>query len=385
MVRIGVGGYGNIGQQHCHLIQARAKHEPLKSRLGDISLTAVCASTDPGLRQVQWFEQLHDMLQADCVDAVLIATPTHTHVELTQLCLDAGVHVLVEKPLAPSVAQAQQLLESVADDQQLAVMLNQRFHPAYRAIKAVLEEGRLGRLQRFSWIMTAWYRPNVYYEVSPWRGTWAGEGGGLLLNQCIHNLDVLHWWFGLPQGVVSRVRFGDRHIGTIEVDDEVTAMFDFAGAFDGILVASSAEAPGSNQLEIVGDQGTLRFDGEALRLVTLSPASSEHIADTKDMFGMPEQHESVLAYESQIDQHGEVLAEFVDSIRSGQPGSTSIEQGIGSLQIANAILQSAWEGSRVALPVDAAVYDTELQRRSARGLREPKNIQANIDMSKSYR
>ena len=108
MVRIGVAGYGNIGQQHCHLIQSRAKREPLKNRLTDVSLTAVCASIDPGLPQVQWFAHLSEMLQADCVDAVLIATPTHTHVELTQLCLDAGVHVLVEKPLAPSVAQAQQ-------------------------------------------------------------------------------------------------------------------------------------------------------------------------------------------------------------------------------------------------------------------------------------
>lgn len=157
------------------------------------------------------------MLATDIADVVLVATPTMNHPTLGHAVVEGGCHLLIEKPVAMSLLEAQRLVAAVPDNLCGAVMLNQRYHPAYARIQDIVSSGELGRIVRFNWLMTALYRPDIYFQVSTWRGTWSGEGGGALLNQCIHNLDILHWLFGQPQSVMADARLGKYH--KIEVGD----------------------------------------------------------------------------------------------------------------------------------------------------------------------
>ena len=377
-VRIGIIGLGNIGRQHAELLSGGS--------VEGAELGAVCArGGDLGAPfDVPCFPNHQALFASGLVDAVLIATPTQSHPEIGRAALEQGLHVLMEKPLAMSVGQARELISAASERSRFAVMLNQRFHPAYGRIKALLDEGRLGPLQRFAWTMTSWYRPDVYYQVSSWRGTWPGEGGGLLINQCIHNLDVLQWLVGLPGEVFAVAGFGKYH--EIDVEDEVTATLRFADGLTGTVTASSGEAPGINQLDLVGDLATLRFDGERIRLYASSESVAEHCQGTLDMFGMPEFAEQAIQPDDPVNQHQAVLQNFVNAIARGEPLATPAAAGLASIELANAMLLSAWRGQVVSLPLDAEAYELALQRRIAStSLRKPAAIQANIDMAKSYR
>jgi predicted dehydrogenase len=377
-VRLGIVGLGNIGQTHIELIQSE--------QVRRVKVTAVSSrSGSANHHGVPCFSDYTELLSSGLVDAVLIATPTMLHPEMGRLASLQGLHVLMEKPLAMSVGQAQEMLDHASPQQKYAVMLNQRFHPYYSKIKSIIEHGEIGKITRVCWTMTAWYRPDVYYQVSSWRGTWPGEGGGLLINQCIHNLDVLQWLTGLPSKVSAVAGFGKHH--NIEVEDEFTATLSYANGASGIVVASSAEAPGINQLDIVGDLGMLRFDGQTLTQWRSDVSVSEHCRDSSEMFGAPNfQVETLRVDEPSSNQHVQVLQNFVDAILDDTPLATPAEEGLASLHLANGILHAAWTGQSVELPLDAQRFEQELQQRIANAtLRTPSARDVDIDMDKSYR
>jgi len=354
--------------------------------VGRVALTAVSSRTADTQHSVPHFVDYRALLDSDLVDAVLIATPTMLHPEMWAQVCKKGMHVLVEKPLAMSVAQAEAMIASASDSAKHAVMLNQRFHPQYAKIRELLTEGAIGEFTRLSWTMTAWYRPDIYYQVSDWRGTWPGEGGGLLINQCIHNLDVLQWLVGLPASVSAVAGFGKHH--AIEVEDEFSATLTYVNGATGVIVASSGEAPGVNQLDIVGDRGMLRFDGDTLKLTQSQQSVAEHCRETSDMFGMPEFETQTLEVSDAVatHQHAHVLQNFVDACLDGAPLVTPAEEGLASLQLANSILLSAWSGEPVDLPLDAKRYESALQKRiAASSLRTPALRKASVDMNKSFR
>ena len=374
-LRVGLVGYGNIGKEHAKLLRS--------DTVPGLELTAVCARACD-LSDVAHFTDYEDLLAAQICDAVVIATPTYDHGKKTQAALAAGYHVLVEKPVAMSVQQAERVVANVASDQVCAVMLNQRHHPICAKIKALLDDDAIGPIVRYQWTMTAWYRPDVYYQVSPWRGTWPGEGGGLLINQCIHNLDVLQWWLGLPDCIDAQVSFGKYH--DIEVEDEVTAYFEHDSGVTGTLIASSGEAPGINALDIIGDRGMLRFDGDVLKIWLRAESVAEARANTRDMFDVPEFEVEEVEVQSVASQHAGIFNNFADAIAGRATLATPISEGLGSLQLANGIILSAWQNEGVVVPIDAEAYETLLQARvSATSLRTPLDIEVNIDMEKSYR
>ena len=301
-VRIGVIGTGNIGTQHIELLRSGS--------VADAELVATASRHgEPVHSSIPHYPEYSSLIEQADLDAVLIATPTQSHVDIALAALERGLHVLMEKPIAMSVAQAERLLAAVKPDTQFAVMLNQRFHPLYNRIKALLDADAIGELQRLNWIMTAWYRPDVYYRVSSWRGTWPGEGGGLLINQCIHNLDVLQWLVGLPSSVYAQVDFGRFH--DIEVEDAVTALFQFDNGASGVLVASSGEAPGVNRLELVGDRGSIISEDDEIVVQTSSESVAAHCRTTAEMFGMPEFVAETLSDFPEVNQHAAVLDNFV--------------------------------------------------------------------------
>jgi predicted dehydrogenase len=376
-IRFGVLGAGNIGQQHIQL---------LRSGQIENAVLAATASRSGGRvdEAVPHFNCLEDLLDANLCDALLIATPTLSHVGATLMALQQGVHVLLEKPLAMSVGQSLNLIERAPDGVHFGVMLNQRFHPAYAALKKLISEGVIGPVQRYSWTMTSWYRPDIYYKVSDWRGTWPGEGGGLLMNQCIHNLDIMQWLFGLPESLSAKVAFGKYH--DIDVEDEVTAVLNHTGDMTGLLQASSGEAPGVNRLEIVGDYGVLSWDDAHMILMRADQSVSNHCATTLEMFGMPEFTKETIPLNRGTNQHALVIKNFVDTLLGRATLLTSADQGIGSLQLANAMLLSQWEKQPVIVPVDATRYEDLLSQKIAgSSLRVPTDVDVEVDMEKSYR
>ncbi len=390
-VRLGIVGLGNIGRQHLSFVMG-----------GDVTrarVVATCSPRSPDFDKLvpdrhtsdtpRHFSDLDSLIAAKVCDALVIATPTFEHARMGAAAVAAGLHVMMEKPLARSAYEARRWIDHAPDRVCVAVMLNQRVHPDYVAIRSLLQSSAIGDLCRVSWTMTQWYRPDVYFKVSPWRGTWIGEGGGALLNQCIHNLDILQWLVGMPLDVTARCGFGRYH--DIEVEDEVSALMTFPGAggtanASGTVVASTGESPGTNELVLVGDAGTIRYDGVRVTLTRNDPPVSEHSASTLEMFGSPAHSVRQVDVAHGVNQHAVLLQNFVDAILDGDPLIAPASDGLASLDLANAILMSAWLGESVTLPVDREAYQALLNERIAQSrFRVPENLAATIDMQQSYR
>jgi predicted dehydrogenase len=378
-LRVGVVGLGNIGRQHIARIQGGA--------VQGATLSAVAARNPPaGLNApgAAVFSDYRELADSGLCDAVIVATPTMSHAEIGRYVLERGLHLMLEKPMGLSLGEAESLLAAAGSEQVFAVMLNQRIDPVYAHMKSMLDSGLLGPLQRTQWTMTNWFRPEVYFQVSDWRATWRGEGGGLLMNQCIHNLDILQWLCGMPLVVNGFCSFGKYH--DIEVEDEATAHFEYANGASGVFVGSTGEAPGVNRLDIVGDLGMLSYDGEVLTHTRNIPGAAQYNRDTRDMFGQPQQESAVITVPAATDQHAAMLQNFVDAISSGAELIAPALQGLDSLALANAILLSSWQGQRVTLPLDSFAYQQQLEIRLARSsLRQKADIEVHVDMEKSYR
>lgn len=350
-VRIGVIGIGLIGLAHADRIV----------RTPRARLAALCAR-DPAkadlasARGCAYFTDHRDLLRSGTCDAVLVATPHYAHVGIGLDALRAGLHVLLEKPVAVDFAGAQRLAAAHARrrGQVCAVMFQMRTDPRFLRLRNLLQRGRLGTLQRMTWILTDWFRPSAYYASSPWRGTWEGEGGGVLVNQCPHQLDLLGWLFGPPDRVRAVCGFGRRH--DIEVEDEATAVLEYPGGLTGAFIASTGEAPGTNRLEIAGTRGRAVLEGATLTVTTNTMPSDEYCRRGSDLFGRPDTKESVIPVKPAAPLHEAVLRNWVAAILDGAPPVAPLEDGVRQVELANAILLSALRDRPVSLPLDAAAF-----------------------------
>ena len=378
-VRIGVVGLGNIAQQHIGNI--------LQNHVSGAKLVAVCSRGGDGAIGefgVPYYSDYQDLIDAGLCDAVIVATPTYSHREVGEAVLDAGLHLMMEKPMGLSVADGESLLAKQGDNTVAALMLNQRTDPLFLAMRDIVSSGELGDLIRINWTMTNWFRPEIYFQVSDWRATWRGEGGGVLVNQCIHNLDVLQWICGMPSKIKAFCQFGRFH--DVEVEDDVTAYLEYTNGATGVFVGSTGEAPGVNRFEIIGDAGSLVFDGNQLHRTTNAMSTSVFNRTTKEMFGMPQTAKAFVAIDCGVNQHALVLQNFVDAIRGNAELIAPLQDGLNSLAIANAMLLSTWQGVDIELPLDASEYEVALQQKIANSsLREKADVEVEIDMASSYR
>lgn len=378
-IKLGVIGLGNIAQQHINNIQSGA--------VNDCTITALCSRSPTPLAdelEATHFSDYKSLIDSDLVDAVLIATPTLSHFEIAKYALKKNLHVMLEKPIGLSSFEGQDLLKYVSNDTQFALMLNQRTDPTYVKMKAIVDSAVLGDIQRTHWTMTNWFRPEIYFQVSDWRATWKGEGGGLLVNQCIHNLDIFQWICGLPSQITAFSEFGKYH--NIEVEDEVTAYLRYPNKATGVFIGSTGEAPGVNRFDIIGDRGSLHFDSGVLTQKLNDQSTAEFCYNTKDMFGMPECETSELTSSETVNQHAIIMNNFIEAIQSGTELIAPAADGLYSLDIANAILLSSWKKQSIDLPFDRDAYQAALNEKIAQSsLRTKSNIEAKIDMSKSYR
>ncbi len=380
-VRLGIIGLGNIGQYHAGYLMA--------GKVARAELVAVCAPTAGKLTRypdLKTFTDSQALLDSGLVDAVIIATPHYQHSSIGIAALKRGLHVMVEKPIAAHKADAERLIEVHRQHPRLvfAAMFQLRTEPRYLKIRQLIQAGELGEIVRTSWIMTDWFRTEAYYASSAWRATWKGEGGGVLLNQCLHNLDLLQWLVTMPSGVRGFCQLGRFH--QIEVEDSVTAYLEYAGGATGMVVASTGEAPGTNRFEIAGTRGRLVLEGELLRFTRNETDMLRFSRSAKLGFAKPEIWNVEIPFENASAPHALLMQNFVDVILDGEPLLAPGEEGIHSLELANAILYSSLLGDTVALPLDSAAYERKLNELIGSSTHQKQTAEvSNEDFSKSFK
>lgn len=379
-IRIGIIGLGNMGQHHARNL--------LEGKISRVELAAVCDQLPANLAkfpQVQGFATPEALFAAKGCDAVIIATPHFSHTSLGIAALGAGLHVMVEKPISVHRADAERLIAAHKNPQQVfAAMFNQRTDPYYQAIRHLVKSGELGAVRRVQWTITDWFRTDAYYGSGGWRATWAGEGGGVLLNQCPHNLDLYQWIFGMPQKVTGFCTFGRYH--NIEVEDDVTAHFEYADGLHATIITSTGEAPGTNRLEIAAERGRIVYENDKISFTRNAIPMGEFSRTSPEAFGRPATTDVPVPAQGHGGQHNEILKNFADAILDRAPLIAPAGEGIHSVELANSILLSAWTGKSVALPLDGAVYERALQERIAASKPKTGPIKAAVvDFAKSVK
>jgi predicted dehydrogenase len=350
-IRMGIIGAGNIGKTHIgHITEGRTP---------EIELTAI-ADRDPKIRDSvrcpAVYEEGIDLINSGSCDAVLIATPHYQHPELSVAAFKAGRHVLCEKPAGVYAKQVREMNEEAAKHPALAfgMMFNQRTNCVYRKMRELVKSGELGAVKRVNWIITDWYRPQYYYDSGGWRATWDGEGGGVLINQCPHNLDLMQWICGMPSRVRAFCHEGKWH--DIEVEDDVTCYMEFANGATGVLVTTTGDAPGTNRFEITLEGGKLVCEGDKLTLWRLHENERVYCKKARDYFAPPPHTAEEVTTDGRNPQHIGVLNAFAAHILRNEPLTAHGSEGIFSLEMSNAMQLSSWLGQTVELPADEDVY-----------------------------
>lgn len=383
-VRIGIVGIGNMGYTHAQQI--------LAGKISRLELGAVAETNPEKLKrvpQVKGFTSAAEMIASGLIDAILIATPHYDHTTIGIAALKAGLHVMVEKPISVHRADCERLIAAYQgreSKQVFAAMFNQRTDLYYQKIRALIRSGELGEIRRVNWIVTNWFRTHAYYASGGWRATWAGEGGGVLLNQCPHNLDLFQWMFGLPVTLSAHCTFGRYH--DIEVEDDVTATMHFANGASGVFITSTGEAPGTNRLEITAERGKLVYENDRISYTRNEVPMGEFSRTSPDSFSSPATWDIVIPAANHGGQHNEILQNFVNAILDRTPLVAPAPEGIHSVELANAMLLSAWTAKPVTLPIDGKKYERLLKVKIAESakLRKKKKVveAAPSDFSKSF-
>jgi predicted dehydrogenase len=361
MVRIGVVGLGNMGSYH-------VKELP---NIHGAKLTALC-DADPARvdrlaamqsAPVGKFTSYNDMLASGQIDAILIATPHFQHCEIVRAALAHNIHVLCEKPLAVTVGDARRTNEAAAKAPHLkfGLVYQMRTLPMYQKLRELIHDGDLGEITRFTWIITDWFRPWAYYASSGWRATWSGEGGGVLINQCPHNLDLVSWISGMMPNRVTAVAFvGKTH--PIETEDEVSAILEFPNGAIGHFITTTGEAPGTNRLEIAGDRGKLVAEHNKLTFTRTRKSVREVREKDPAAFATVEAWDIDIPYKTgKPEGHLVLLQNFFDAILKNEPLIAPGVEGIKGLELGNAMLMSGLKRRTVDLPLDAAEFDQFLK------------------------
>ena len=379
-VRLGIIGMGNIGKFHAEYL--------LAGKVPRCELTAIC-STSPakleGYKPLKTFDDAGKLMRSGDVDAVIIATPHYQHATLGITAFEAGLHLMVEKPIAAHKADAERLIAAHRTRPNLvfAGMFQLRTEPRYVKLRKLIQNGELGELARVNWIITDWYRTEAYFTSGGWRATWKGEGGGVLLNQCLHQLDTLQWLCGMPQRVRGFCQLGRYH--NIEVEDNVTIYLEYANNATGVFISSTGEAPGTNRFEICGTRGKAVLENNKLTFTRNEADMIEFSRTAKVGFTKPEVWHVDIPIDNAPAPHAIVMQNFIDAILDGAPLIAPGEEGIHSVELANVMLYSSLIGQTVDLPLDSAAFEKKLRQLIAESKLEKKVVEVSTeDFTKSF-
>ena len=363
-VRLGIIGCGNMGSGHIRNI--------MDGKCPEIEITAVA---DRKADRREWaketlpegvtiFTEGEDLVKSDLVDAILIAVPHYQHPGLAILGFENGKHVMCEKPAGVYTLEVRKMnAEAAKHNLTFGMMFNQRTNCVYRKMHEMVQNGDLGELKRVNWIITDWYRTQSYYDSGAWRATWGGEGGGVLLNQCPHNLDLMQWIAGMPCKIQAFCHEGKWH--DIEVEDDVTAYMEYANGATGVFITTTGDAPGTNRFEVSGTKGKLVCENNKLTFFKLAADLTEFTKTEKMGFKKPDMEVIEVETDGLNPQHVGVLNAFAANILRGEPLVARGEEGINGLTLSNAMHLSSWLGHPVEIPFDEQLFLDELNKRRA--------------------
>ncbi len=376
-VRFGVIGLGNQGSLY-------TREFFLKDKIVNGVLTAVCDEDPKKIEifkqnvssEVKTFTDYKQMIASGEVDAIMVETPHYAHPEITEYGLTHGVHVLCDKPAGVYTQQVYKMNQTAKSSNKIfGMMFNQRTNCLYRKMRELIIGGEIGDIMRVNWIITDWFRSQTYYDTGSWRATWKGEGGGVLINQCPHQLDLVSWVIGKqPKQVKAFVQCGRWH--DIEVEDEVTAYFEYDNGATGVFITTTGEFPGTNRFEVSGTKGKIVCENGKLFLHSLSAALDDFTYSSPNPFGGPEVTVKEVETDGRNVQHEEIINNFADAILGKAELFVSGEEGINGVELMNAIELSGWKnGAPVSLPVNGKEYLKELNKRCKKSkLREVKHF-----------
>lgn len=380
-VRMAVIGIGGMGEHHCRSF----------NDIQGIELAAVCDVDPDRLKAIRKeydvpaFTDYRDILKGDVCDAVLIATPHYFHPPIAIEAFRAGKHVLSEKPAGVYTLQVEEVVREHTKFPELVygIMFQMRAAGLNKKVKDLIDSGEIGRLTRILWINTDWFRTQAYYDSGGWRATWAGEGGGVLLNQAPHSIDLLQWLVGMPRRVRAFLKLGLSH--AIEVDDDVTAYLEWENGATGVFLTSTCEAPGTGRQEIIGTRGKIVITRGKITLVHNRIPMDEFIRNNESRFEPPEAWTMEIPPARGTGVHQEITQNFVNAILKKEPLIAPGEEGLHSLALANAMILSGLKDKWVEIPFDGGEYKALLDELCARStFKKTVRAAAAEDMNASF-
>lgn len=365
MIRIGIAGVGAIAKAYIELI-AQGKINGKLCAMSSRSLSNMQAIVEQyGLQDVTLYTDYSALLVSGKIDIVLICTPHELHPDMAVQAIAHGIHPLIEKPLGVNGGQAQRLLAAAQANPQICcgVLYCRRMSPAFRYVKGLIDQGKIGSLKRANWMVTNLYRTDAYHCSGDWRGTYRGEGGGVLMTQASHQLDLYLWLCGMPCRVHAFCRSVERKI---EVENEAVIYMEFANGASGQFIASSHEFPGSNRLELSGDGGQIIVEDDSRVTCTLLKLSERQFNQTDESFFGPipaERSETVFTPEDNRVQQAGIINDFITAATGGTPPVCPLNDAVASLLVINAAYLSAWNQQTVELPLNFVEYDNQFAQR----------------------
>ncbi len=375
-IRTVVIGFGGMGSKYVEILA--------KGQIQGMSLQGVCCRNAAGQQKLKEqypqaviYQNVEDTFaHAEDFDAVVIVTPHDTHVEIGTKAFAHGKHVICDKPAGVSTREVREFLAAKRKDTAFAMMFNTRTTPAFQKAKEILDQGGLGKVTRAIWTCNTWFRSSCYHQSAPWRSSWSGERGGLLINQCQHFLDIWQWLLGMPDAVDASIDFGKYN--NFAVDDSVDLRFFYNNengengmgqtrrfpGLRGSFLSASGEHPGVNRLEIWGTGGRLTVEGgKTLTLDRNDVDIRDFCRDNEEIYAVPPHHLEQIEVGTEEQPYVVMFQNFSDHIHKGTPLLAPGEEGLNSMMLANASYLSAWQHRLLELPIDDGLYEVMLEQR----------------------
>ena len=365
-IKLGIIGFGNMGTGHTSNIMG--------GNCPEVELVAICDKNPERCEfgknkypdaNITYFTDAIEMLDSGLIDSCLVAVPHYDHAKYSMECMKRGIHVMCEKPAGVYTRQVREMIAESEKHPEVVfgMMFNQRTNPVYRKMYELVHSGKYGEIRRTNWLITNWYRSQAYYNSSDWRATWAGEGGGVLLNQCPHQLDLWQWICGMPVKVQSKIKYGAWH--DIEVDDDVTTFVEYENGATGVFITTTGDGKGSNRFEVQMDGAKLVVEDDKLTVTEFEMKESEFTKTNTEVFGMVKTHNLEVEIEEKNPQHIGVVNAWAGKILHGTPLIAEGAEGLKGVILSNAMHLSDFLGREVEIPFDEDLYYEELMKRVA--------------------
>jgi predicted dehydrogenase len=384
-IKLGIIGIGNMGSNYAKKVSDGECTEFELVAVADVNPRRIKWAAENLGSEVKRFSTAEELLDSQLVDACMVVVPHYDHPKYAMECIKRGIHVMVDKPAGVYTKQVEEMnrFAELHPEVVFGVMFNQRTNCVYRKLKELVESGLYGNIRRTNWIITNWYRPQVYYDSGQWRATWSGEGGGVLLNQCPHQLDLWQWICGMPKTLTAHMKFGQWH--NIEVEDDVTCYVEYENGATGTFITSTGDAYGTNRFEIQMDKAKLLVENEKLTLWEYEMTEQEFSKTNQSPFETLAVTEVELEMDGKNPQHVGVINAWGGAILRGEPLIAKGEEGIHGLTLSNAMHLSAFTRKTVELPLDGEDYYKELKKRIAESKKKDTVVEITAKMDQSWR